>query len=137
MAAKEREFLGNIAGKSYYWNIQGNYIEWSVPSPRAAIIAPPGYVLLSADYSQIEVKLMAYLSSDPILIEAINSGLDVHSFNAVKVFGRELNFTYEELEIARNNREHPRFSELSLVRSRIKSLVFGIPLIILAALLSN
>ena len=54
---------------------------------REAFIAEPGHVLLSIDYSQIELRLMAHLSSDEGLLEAFNRGGDVHRSTAAEVFG--------------------------------------------------
>ncbi len=54
---------------------------------REAFVAEPGNVLLAADYSQIELRIMAHLSSDPGLISAFTKGLDVHSATAAEVFG--------------------------------------------------
>ena len=54
---------------------------------RAAFVASPGHVLLSADYSQIELRILAHLSEDPILIEAFQRGEDIHSRTAQEVFG--------------------------------------------------
>jgi DNA polymerase I len=54
---------------------------------RQAFIAPPGYVLLAADYSQIELRIMAHLSGDPGLVAAFASDLDVHVATAAEVFG--------------------------------------------------
>lgn len=54
---------------------------------RRAFIADPGYVLLSADYSQIELRILAHISGDPILIDALRSGADVHNRTASQVFG--------------------------------------------------
>jgi len=126
-AIQTRVVLGEVGDKTYYWNFQTDSLEWSVPDPRSAIRAEPGYKILAADYSQIEVKLMAHASGDPILIAAINSGHDVHSFNATKVFGVRYKFTYEEMELARHSESHPRHNELSLIRSRIKTVTFGVP----------
>lgn len=49
------------------------------------------YTLLSADYSQIELRIMAELSKDPAMIEAFNSGQDIHAATAAKVYTVELN----------------------------------------------
>jgi DNA polymerase-1 len=54
---------------------------------RAAFIAEPGYVLLAADYSQIELRLLAHYSSDPLLVEAFRRGDDIHTLTASQVFG--------------------------------------------------
>ena len=54
---------------------------------RAAFVADPGKVLLSADYSQIELRILAHLSEDAILLEAFRSGEDIHSRTAQEVFG--------------------------------------------------
>ncbi|HWZ53394.1 MAG TPA: DNA polymerase I [Candidatus Acidoferrales bacterium] len=53
---------------------------------RAAFIASPGNLLLSADYSQIELRILAHLSKDPILTEAFRRGEDIHSRTAQEVF---------------------------------------------------
>ncbi|MGB0011510.1 MAG: DNA polymerase I [Candidatus Sulfotelmatobacter sp.] len=54
---------------------------------RAAFIAEPGHVLLTADYSQIELRLLAHLSRDPLLVEAYRRGDDIHTLTASQVFG--------------------------------------------------
>ncbi len=54
---------------------------------RAAFIAEPGHVLLAADYSQIELRLLAHLSEDPLLVEAFRRGDDIHRLTAAEVFG--------------------------------------------------
>jgi DNA polymerase-1 len=54
---------------------------------RAAFIAAPGNVLLSADYSQIELRLMAHFSEDPLLVRAFAEGQDIHTLTASEVFG--------------------------------------------------
>ena len=53
---------------------------------RAALVASPGNLLLSADYSQIELRILAHLSKDPILVEAFRRGEDIHSRTAQEVF---------------------------------------------------
>jgi DNA polymerase-1 len=54
---------------------------------RAAFIAEPGHLLLSADYSQIELRLLAHFSEDPLLVEAFRRGDDIHTLTASQVFG--------------------------------------------------
>lgn len=54
---------------------------------RQAFIAPKGYRLLAADYSQIELRIMAHLSGDPGLLEAFQSEQDVHRHTAAEIFG--------------------------------------------------
>jgi len=54
---------------------------------RKAFIAPQGYQLLAADYSQIELRIMAHLSEDKGLVNAFRQDLDVHSQTAAEVFG--------------------------------------------------
>ncbi|MDR0587854.1 MAG: DNA polymerase I [Burkholderiales bacterium] len=54
---------------------------------REAFIAPQGWVLLSADYSQIELRIMAHLSRDEGLIAAFRAGADIHRATAAEVFG--------------------------------------------------
>ncbi len=53
---------------------------------RQAFIAPPGYRLLAADYSQIELRIMAHLSQDPGLCTAFAEGADIHRATAAEVF---------------------------------------------------
>ena len=57
---------------------------------RQAFIAPGGYKILAADYSQIELRIMAHLSSDPGLLRAFEEGRDVHTATASEVFEVDL-----------------------------------------------
>ncbi len=57
---------------------------------RKAFIAAPGYKLVAADYSQIELRIMAHLSKDEGLLKAFKDGLDIHSATASEVFGSPL-----------------------------------------------
>jgi DNA polymerase-1 len=77
-------------------------------SIRAAFVAPPGHQLLSADYSQIELRVLAHLSQDPVLLEAFRTGEDIHTRTAMGVF---------ELARAEVTAEH---------RRRAKAVNFGI-----------
>jgi DNA polymerase I len=54
---------------------------------RKAFIAEPGHVLLSADYSQVELRILAHMSQDPDLIETFRRGADIHRATASKIFG--------------------------------------------------
>ncbi|NNF43021.1 MAG: DNA polymerase I [Phycisphaerales bacterium] len=54
---------------------------------RRAFVAPPGHQLITADYSQIELRLLAHLAEDPALIEAFREGADIHTAVAAEVYG--------------------------------------------------
>ena len=54
---------------------------------RASFVAPPGYHVVSADYSQIELRIMAHLSADERLLDAFAQGEDVHRATAAEIFG--------------------------------------------------
>ncbi len=57
---------------------------------RTAFTAPPGFCILSADYSQIELRLIAHFTQDPNLIRAFLAGLDIHRATAAEVLGKSL-----------------------------------------------
>lgn len=134
--------LGTIDHKEYFLDMRslleddkGNPVPnpafqcvvWRVPDIREAVVAEPGHLILSADYSQIEVKLMAHLSRDPVLMAAINSGKDIHGFNAFEVFGHSKHFDYNTLIAAKEDKTHPRHIELVKLRNDIKTVTFGVP----------
>ena len=56
---------------------------------RRAFTADPGNVLISADYSQIEFRVLAHLSEEPVLVDAFREGVDFHERTAVKIFGAD------------------------------------------------
>jgi DNA polymerase-1 len=58
---------------------------------REAFIAPPGHVIVSADYSQVELRIMAHISGDQGLLDAFARGDDVHRATAAEIFGRNPN----------------------------------------------
>ncbi|MFB3855575.1 MAG: DNA polymerase I [Vicinamibacterales bacterium] len=64
---------------------------------RKAFVAPPGSVLISADYSQIELRVLAHMSGDSALTEAFRRGEDIHDRTALAVFGRETTIPKHEL----------------------------------------
>lgn len=64
---------------------------------RQAFVAPAGCHLVSADYSQIELRIMAHLSNDPGLVNAFEKGLDVHRATAAEVFSQPLDAVTPEL----------------------------------------
>jgi DNA polymerase-1 len=64
---------------------------------RRAFIAEPGHVLISADYSQIELRVLAHMSGDPALLEAFTTNIDIHERTAMKVFGPHSGLSDHEL----------------------------------------
>jgi DNA polymerase-1 len=56
---------------------------------RRAFTAEPGHVLISADYSQIEFRVLAHLANDPVLVDAFREGADFHERTALKIFGTD------------------------------------------------
>jgi DNA polymerase-1 len=64
---------------------------------RRAFVAEPGHVLISADYSQIELRVLAHLSADETLTAAFQRGDDIHDQTAMKVFGADSGLSPHEL----------------------------------------
>lgn len=64
---------------------------------RKAFVPNRGYVLVAADYSQIELRIMAHLSGDKRLLEAFASGEDIHSITAASVFGLPIELVTSEM----------------------------------------
>jgi DNA polymerase-1 len=64
---------------------------------RAAFVAAPGHTLISADYSQIELRVLAHLSGDAALVQAFKDGEDIHDRTAERVFGRNSGLDPHEL----------------------------------------
>jgi DNA polymerase-1 len=75
---------------------------------RQAFVPPPGHVLVSADYSQIELRVLAHLSQDAVLLDAFRTGQDIHTRTAMEIF---------ELREDELTREH---------RTRAKAVNFGV-----------
>jgi DNA polymerase I len=78
-------------------------------SIREAFIAPPGYKVVAADYSQIELRIMAHLSQDANLLKAFADGVDVHSATAAEVFGVKL------ADVTANQRRHAKAVNFGLI----------------------
>ena len=76
---------------------------------RQAFVAPKGYKLLAADYSQIELRIMAHLSKDQGLMNAFRNDLDVHTATAAEVFKVELN------EVTSNQRRSAKAINFGLI----------------------
>jgi DNA polymerase-1 len=69
---------------------------------RSAFVAEPGWLLIAADYSQIELRVLAHMSGDPLLIEAFTQGEDIHARTAQEIFG---------VPPALQNHEHRRMAK--------------------------
>ncbi|HEX5412715.1 MAG TPA: DNA polymerase I [Terriglobia bacterium] len=69
---------------------------------RSAFVAEPGWRLIAADYSQIELRVLAHMSGDPVLIEAFTRGDDIHARTAQEIFG---------VPPALQNHEHRRMAK--------------------------
>ncbi len=101
---------------------------------RRAFIADPGCLLLSADYSQIELRLMADLSGDPVMIDAFLSGADIHRATAAKIYHEALD---DVTDTQRRNAKTANFGiiygisafglseRLGIPRSEAKELIDG------------
>ena len=69
---------------------------------REAFIAPKGKKLIGADYSQIELRVMAHITEDPMLIDAYKNDADIHSLTAATVYGLEVDeVSYEQRDVAK------------------------------------
>jgi DNA polymerase I len=76
---------------------------------REAFIAPPGHRIISADYSQIELRIMAHLSGDEALLRAFREGEDVHRATAAEIFGMP------PAEIASEQRRYAKVINFGLI----------------------
>jgi DNA polymerase-1 len=76
---------------------------------REAFVAPAGSVIASADYSQIELRIMAHLSDDAALLNAFKQGLDVHRATAAEVFGVALD------EVSSEQRRYAKVINFGLI----------------------
>ncbi len=64
---------------------------------RRAFVASPGFLLLSADYSQIELRILAHISQDPSLLNAFHSGEDIHAATGASVYGVPIDSVTDEM----------------------------------------
>jgi DNA polymerase-1 len=120
-------FIGVLSSGKEVWlegpRKNGKYaLYWRVPSTREAIRARPGWKILDADYSQVEIRIAAELSGDPWLTAAINSGKDIHCYMASDVYG----IPYDEFYTAWKDHQHPKHDEYSKSRSNVKGITFGL-----------
>ncbi len=76
---------------------------------RQAFIAPKGHVLMAADYSQIELRIMAHLSGDPDLLKAFAEDRDIHQATAAEVFGKSID------EVTPNERRSAKAINFGLI----------------------
>lgn len=76
---------------------------------REAFIAPPGHQIVSADYSQIELRLMAHISEDENLVKAFVEGMDVHRATAAEVFG------VDPLQVSSEQRRYAKTINFGLI----------------------
>ena len=76
---------------------------------REAFIAEPGKVIVAADYSQIELRIMAHLSGDETLLHAFNNNLDVHKATAAEIFSANLD------EVTSEQRRHAKAVNFGLI----------------------
>lgn len=98
---------------------------------RKAFIADPGHILVVADYSQLEMNILAHMSECPDLCNAINSGRDLHCWTAEMMFGE---YTYDELKYAKDNlhnmdlskEERDELVPIVAQRTAAKAIGFGI-----------
>ncbi len=76
---------------------------------KAFVARNEDYLLLAADYSQIELRIMAHLSQDEALIEAFNNNLDIHTATAAKVYGVNLN------EVTKDQRRNAKMVNFGII----------------------
>lgn len=112
--------------KRYAWDEKAGRACWYPPDVREAVLAGENRKLVIADYSQIEVRLIAFLSQEPALMKALNDKLDVHCFMASECFAEPYELLYEVL-VKLKDKKHPRYNELSMMRSGVKTVTFGVP----------
>ena len=89
---------------------------------RNAFVVPEGYVFVFSDYSQVEVRLTAHYSEDPLMLDAYAKGQDIHSRTACEMF----DIDYDEIVVILGDDEHESYKEMKNLRSIAKTINFGI-----------
>ena len=112
--------LGVLDDRRYVWD--KGQIYWAVPDVREAVRAGTGRKLVIADYSQIEVRLMAFMSQEPALITALNAKKDIHCHMTSLVYG--IDYGLLEAVVVNKDKKHPQYNELSKKRSGVKTVTF-------------
>jgi len=99
---------------------------------RRAIIAPSGMTLLSVDYSQIDLRVLAHITRDPALVDAFERGDDIHTVTAAEVFGLAREAVTAELRrrakvivfgVAYGMSEHGLAAQLSIAREEARTVI--------------
>ncbi len=81
---------------------------------RQAFIAPPGHVVMSADYSQIELRIMAHLSGDATLLRAFAEDRDVHQATAAEVLGKAIDAVTSEAPLGQGRELRPHLRHVGV-----------------------
>jgi len=84
---------------------------------KSVVSAPEGYIIVAADYSQMEVRVLAEFTQDPNLMKVIEDGIDLHSYMASKIYG----IPYEEIRAKKDTDEY-----IAKLRQNAKSATFGV-----------
>jgi len=129
----KEKLVGNILHCNFNQNVTTGRMSSSDPNLqnipgksnliRAAFVPPNDeYVYVLCDYSQVELRLTAHFSQDPLLLDSYAKGQDVHSRTMCEMFGE----FYEEVAKIRQDELHPRHKDLDLLRSIAKTINFAI-----------
>jgi DNA polymerase I len=89
------------------------------PEVRKLFMPNPGRIFISIDYSQIELRVLAHLAKEEVLIDAFNQGKDIHSTTAAMISGGK--YTYEDIEQDKDTEGH----ECQKLRKQAKIVNFG------------
>ncbi len=91
---------------------------------KAFIVPSEDYTYILADYSQVEIRLTAHCSRDPLLLDAILTGQDVHTRTMCEMFGYDYDFA--NAVISKDDKTHPQFKILTQLRKAAKIINFGV-----------